>query len=260
MRLNFRFFRSEKPRPERGRLVVRGSGEHYQIEVKKHPAARRYTLRVRETTRAVVLTMPIRGSLRQAQIFAERNVGWIAARLKRLPESIPFTPQQIIPFRGEMHQIVHRSETRGTVWTERSSDGKCILWVAGRSPHIPRRIRDFLKREAKRELTAASHRYAEMLTVSIGAVSVRDTSSRWGSCSHSGALSFSWRLILAPPFVLDYLAAHEIAHRVELNHSKRFWKIVDRIFPNRREAEAWLRTNGSSLHRYGAKENLAAPE
>jgi len=82
-------------------------------------------------------------------------------------------------------------------------------------------------------------------------VSLRDTASRWGSCSQSGSLSFSWRLVLAPPFVLDYLAAHEIAHRVELNHSKRFWRTVERIFPEWRRAEAWLRTHGTSLYRYG---------
>jgi predicted metal-dependent hydrolase len=253
MRLDFRFFRSEKPAAKPERLVIAGPQENYQIEVKRHPAARRYTLRVRETSRNIILTMPTRGSLGQAKSFAERNIGWIETRLKRLPEAIPFVAGEEVPLRGISHRIVHRPDMRGTVWTEQNSNGTALLYVAGKSAHASRRVRDFLKREAKRELTMASRRYAEILEVSIRAVSVRDTASRWGSCSHSGSLSFSWRLILAPPFVLDYLAAHEIAHRIELNHSKRFWNVVDRIFPDRRSAEAWLRANGSSLHRYGAQ-------
>jgi predicted metal-dependent hydrolase len=252
MRLDFRFFRTEKPTGEPDRFVIADNTENYQIEVRRHPAARRYTLRVRETNRNIVLTMPTRGSLRQAKSFTERNVAWIAARLRRLPVAIPFAPGQEIPLRGVPHRIVYRDEARGTVWIEQNSSAAPLLNVAGKPAHAPRRIRDFLKREAKSELTIASRRYAEMLSVSVRSVSVRDTASRWGSCSHSGSLSFSWRLILAPSFVLDYLAAHEIAHRIELNHSKRFWNIVDRIFPDRRRAEAWLRVNGSSLHRYGA--------
>ena len=120
------------------------------------------------------------------------------------------------------------------------------------SLHLPRRVRDYLKREAKRDLEAASRLAAQGLGIKIGRVSVRDQSSRWGSCSSTGVLSYSWRLILAPPFVLDYLAAHEVAHLVELNHSRRFWRLVDGICPHMRRAKAWLDAHGSDLHRYGA--------
>jgi predicted metal-dependent hydrolase len=126
-----------------------------------------------------------------------------------------------------------------------------LLCVAGGASHIGGRVHDFLKREARRDLVAASRRYAAILGVSIRSVSLRDTASRWGSCSQSGSLSFSWRLVLAPPFVLDYLAAHEVVHRIELNHSKRFWQAVERIFTEWRRAEAWLRAHGASLYRYG---------
>jgi predicted metal-dependent hydrolase len=139
------------------------------------------------------------------------------------------------------------------VWTETSADGTPLLCVAGGAAHIGRRARDFLKVEARRDLLAASRRYADMLGVSIRTVSLRDTASRWGSCSQSGSLSFSWRLVLAPPFVLDYLAAHEVTHRVELNHSKRYWRALERVFPEWRRAEAWLRAHGPSLYRYGTK-------
>jgi predicted metal-dependent hydrolase len=251
MPLRFRFFRKEPPARER--LLVAGGSEHYAIEVRRHPAARRYTLRVREARRDVVLTMPPRGSMRQAKHFAEKNVEWIAARLKRLPRPTPFAPEETVPLRGVPHRIVHRASARGTAWTERDADGTPLLCVAGGAAHIGRRARDFLKVEARRDLLAASRRYAELLGVSIRAVSLRDTASRWGSCSQSGSLSFSWRLVLAPPFVLDYLAAHEVTHRVELNHSKRYWRALERIFPEWRRAEAWLRAHGPSLYRYGTR-------
>jgi predicted metal-dependent hydrolase len=116
---------------------------------------------------------------------------------------------------------------------------------------VARRVRDFLKREAKRDLTAASRRYAASLGVAIKRVTVRDQVSRWGSCTADGALSFSWRLILAPPYVLDYLAAHEVAHLIEMNHSRAFWRVVARICPDWRRAKDWLNAQGNALHRYG---------
>ncbi len=134
-----------------------------------------------------------------------------------------------------------------------------LLCVAGERAHLSRRLHDFLKREARRDLTEASRRYAAALDVSIGRITLRDTASRWGSCSSSGALSYSWRLIFAPPFVLDYLAAHEIAHRREMNHGPRFWKAVDMLYPDRERAERWLKVHGPELHRYGVEtDRLAA--
>jgi predicted metal-dependent hydrolase len=130
-----------------------------------------------------------------------------------------------------------------------------MLCVAGGEAHVARRVHDYLKREAKRDLEAASKTAAQALGVTIGRVSIRDQASRWGSCSTTGVLSYSWRLILAPPFVLDYLAAHEVAHLVEMNHSRRFWRLVERIYPDLRRAKAWLDTHGSELHRYGLQQD-----
>ena len=112
---------------------------------------------------------------------------------------------------------------------------------------FPRRLRDFLKREAKRELDAASKRYAAMLCVTLKRVAIRDQTSRWGSCTAAGVLSYSWRLILAPPHVLDYLAAHEVAHLVEMNHSQRFWRTVARLVPDYASRKSEIRREG---HRY----------
>jgi predicted metal-dependent hydrolase len=226
----------------------------YLVHLRRHRQARRYTLRIDGAAREVVLTMPLRGSLTEARAFAQKHGGWIAARLKRLPQAAPFVPGAEVPLRGVAHRIVHRDALRGTVWAEADAQGGVHLCVAGALPHVARRVGDFLKREARRDLGVASRRHAATLGVVIKRIAVRDQASRWGSCSNSGALSYSWRLILAPPFVLDYLAAHEVAHLVELNHSPRFWRLVDRLTPDAARAKAWLDVHGAELHRYGAPE------
>jgi predicted metal-dependent hydrolase len=224
----------------------------YPVLLRRHRQARRYTLRIQSVTREVVLTMPLRGSVKDAHAFARRHGGWIAARLERLPRATPFAHDEHIPLRGLPHRIVNRRNARGTVWVETGGAGEMLLCVAGELPHMARRVRDFLKREAKRDLDAASRAAAQRLGVTIKRVSVRDQSSRWGSCSSTGVLSYSWRLILAPPFVLEYLAAHEVAHLVEMNHSRRFWRVVEGLCPDLARAKTWLDVHGGELHRYGA--------
>ena len=224
----------------------------YLVRLRRHRQARRYTLRIDAAAREVVLTMPPRGSLKEAKEFAQKHGGWIAARLKRLPAAAPFAHGVEVPLRGEPHRIVNRRGVRGTVWSETDEGGGHLLCVAGEPPHIERRVSDFLKREAQRDLDAASRRYAAELGVKIKRLCVRDQTSRWGSCSSTGVLSFSWRLILAPGYVLDYLAAHEVAHLIELNHSPRFWRLVGRIYPEVERAKVWLDVHGTDLHRYGA--------
>jgi predicted metal-dependent hydrolase len=155
-----------------------------------------------------------------------------------------------LPLRGREYRIEHRPGERGTVWIE--TDGsEHLLCVAGERPHLSRRVHDYLKREAKRDLQVASQSAAQALGIEFKRVSVRDQSSRWGSCSSSGVLSYSWRLVMAPPFVLEYLAAHEVAHLIEMNHSRRFWRLVESICPQMGRAKAWLDAHGADLHRYG---------
>jgi hypothetical protein len=223
----------------------------FAVRVRRHRQARRYTLRIQAATREVILTMPPRGSLREAKEFAQKHGGWIAARMHRLPQAVPFADGTIVPVRGVEHRIAHRSGVRGTVWTETPSHGMALLCVAGDAPHIERRVGDYLRREAARDLDAASRRAADEFGVAIRRISVRDQSSRWGSCSTTGVLSYSWRLILAPPFVLNYLAVHEVAHLLEMNHSARFWRLVKRVCADSDRAKTWLDVHGSDLHRYG---------
>src|SRR5580704_4886957 len=222
-------------RPASEIAIVHG-GEIYRVALKRMATSRRYTLRVRAASRDVLLTMPARGTLKAAREFAERHAAWIGARLARLPKPVAFSPGATVPFRGLDHLIVHRPDARGVVWVE--TEGPLIC-AAGDEPHVPRRGADFLSREAR-------------LDVKPRRIALRDTSSRWGSCSTTGALNFSWRLIFAPPFVLDYLAAHEVSHIVHMNHSPMFWKLTRRLFPETERAEAWLRAHGAALHRFGA--------
>ncbi len=242
--------------PDPQLIEIAFDGAIYPVELRRHRQARRYTLRVQAANRAVVLTMPMRGSVRDARAFAERSGAWIAARLKRLPQAIPFADGLELPLRGVPHRIVHRTTARGTVWVEAGEQP--MLCAAGKPEHLARRVRDFLKREAKRDLEAASRRYAALLGVSIKRIAIRDQTSRWGSCTAAGVLSYSWRLVLAPPYVLDYLAAHEVAHLVEMNHSPRFWALLDRVCPEWERAKGWLNAHGTALHRYG-EDGGAAP-
>jgi hypothetical protein len=234
-------------------IAVKFGSAIYSVRLRRHRRARRYTLRIHPSDREAILTMPPRGTLADAKDFAQRHGVWIAARLGGLPKAVPFSTGMTVPLRSIPHRIVHRAGERGTVWTETRDSGERILCVAGGVEHIDRRVRDFLKREARRDLTKAAQHYADVLNVKVKRISIRDQSSRWGSCTSAGAVSFSWRLILAPAHVLDYLAAHEVAHLVEMNHSLRFWRVVGRICPSMKRAKTWLDTYGNDLHRYGVK-------
>lgn len=236
------------------------AGETYRINLKRTAAARRYTLRVRAAAQDVVLTMPAYGSLAEAKSFAERHAAWIGVRLRRLPAKMRFMPGEIVPVRGIVHRIANRPGARGTVWIEaptRDARGGAepLLWVNAEAPFVPRRVQDFLIREARRDIEAAVARHTLKLDVHPCKITLRDTTSRWGSCSSSGSLNFSWRLIMAPRFVLNYLAAHEVAHLLHMNHSAEFWAVVAELTRDVEPAEAWLKTHGASLLRFGPGKN-----
>jgi predicted metal-dependent hydrolase len=221
------------------------------VALRRHPRARNYTLRVSGPSRPPVLTIPKRGSLREARQFLDRHTGWLQRQIDRLPPALPLANGVMIPFRGIWHLIRHEPERRGTVTIESNGQGP-LLVVAGGAEHLQRRVIDFMKREARRDLDDAVIRHATALGVSAKAIRLRDQTSRWGSCSTTGHLSFSWRLVMAPPFVLDYLAAHEVAHLAEMNHSRRFWRLVEALCPKTEAARSWLLTQGAALHAIGA--------
>lgn len=231
------------------------------IEVRRSPRARRFTLRVNEARREAVLTMPLRVSLSEAAAFLSRHRRWLEGRLAALPTPVALAHGATLPLRGEPHQVRFLGPVRGrgVVWTQGGCDLRLPLFarrpeicVAGEPEHAPRRLLDWLRRQARSDLVVRVAWHADRLGVWPKRVSVRDQATRWGSCSTTGVLSFSWRLVLAPPFVLDYVAAHEVAHLKEMNHGPRFWRLVERTMPQMEEARAWLKVHGSDLHRYGA--------
>jgi predicted metal-dependent hydrolase len=246
-----RFFSSQiitksiSPAPERLELVL--AGQMRSVLLRRTAKTQRYTLRLKPSTRELVVTMPPRGTKSAVVSFLTRHEGWLETRLNRLPDQVEFTNGAIIPFQGDMVHISHNAQSRGTVWIEPPNR----LAVAGKIEHISRRVTDFLKKQAKQELNLATHKYATQLNVSITRITIKDTTSRWGSCSSTGAIAYSWRIIMAPPYVLDYLAAHEVAHRREMNHSARFWTLLRDMCSETDRAEIWLKTHGRTLHNYG---------
>ncbi|MHC2018358.1 M48 family metallopeptidase [Methylobacterium sp. CM6247] len=225
-------------------------GVKFRVVLRRRPTARRLTLRVSSATGEVVMTLPARTSLAVARTFAVSHGGWIAMRLAKVPDRVAFEAGAELPLRGVPHRILHRSERSGVTLVTEAENGPALS-VACEAPHLPRRVRDFLEREVRKDLAQSVSHYTEKLGQGPKRITVRDTRSRWGSCTARGELNFSWRLILAPPLVLDYLVAHEMAHLREMNHSSRFWSLVGSLCPHVEEAERWLKRNGASLHRYG---------
>lgn len=223
-----------------------------RVIVEINPRARRIAVRLDPARSCVVLVRPARAPDRIVGAFVASRADWIAHHLESLPPRIAFHDGATIPYRGTDHVIHLRPEARGGVWRE---DGAIV--VTGRAEHAARRVRDWLKSEARGALTALVHPMAARLDVRVARVTVRDTISRWGSCSPDGKLSFSWRLIFAPDAVLTYVAAHEVAHLRHMDHSRAFWRTVMGLLEDQPEkingtsARQWLRRSGTALHRYG---------
>jgi predicted metal-dependent hydrolase len=206
--------------------------------------AKRIILRI-DPVGTITLVVPRRTSRDEAVAFARSKAEWLNDRLAALPAPVPFAEGAELPLLGRPHRIRHAPGTHGV----RLGRGEIV--GAGEEAHLPRRVADFLRREARRECAERARRFARRLGLNVARVSIRDPKSRWGSCSHKGHLSFSWRLILAPEWVLDYVIAHEVAHLVEMNHGPRFWRLVEKLYPDSVRPREWLRRHGTRLHRYG---------
>jgi predicted metal-dependent hydrolase len=236
--------------------LLRVDGIPAPVEVRSHPTARRLTLRVSRTRRAVYLTVPRNYDVKEANRFLTRSLDWVIERLDGVPESVPFEDGAIIPFRGVLHEVKFAGRlSRGAIVAPLQR-GRLMpqLIVTGAVEHAPRRLADWLMAQARRDLDTRVTHHARNLGLRARRITVRDQKSRWGSCSTNGNLSFSWRLVLAPSFVLDYVAAHEVAHLAEMNHGARFWRLVQKTCPKLEEAKFWLQGNGIDLYRYGASE------
>ncbi len=208
--------------------------------------ARRVSLRIDARVGKVVVTLPTRASRAAGVALLADNAAWVAQRLAALPPPIAFAPGGSVTIDGAPHPIRHAPDAHGGAWF---ADG--TLHVTGEAEFLPRRVRDFLRAEARRRFAAAALAKAAAVGLAPRRVTVKDTSSRWGSCAPNGVLMFCWRLIMAPPFVQDYVVGHEVAHLRHLNHGAAFWSLCDSLSPHRVHAEAWLRTQGAALLRTG---------
>ncbi|MGY9106367.1 MAG: M48 family metallopeptidase [Alphaproteobacteria bacterium] len=214
--------------------------------IRRSPRARRISLKIDSHSGAAVLVLPRNVSESDGVRFAAKHQHWLKSKLLELPPPIPFEDGALIPLRGQDLRVIHQPHGHGIV-------KKCDreLLVFGQPEHLARRLKDWLKRQARRDISPLVTEKAAIIGQKPGLISVRDQKTRWGSCAANGNLSFNWRLILAPSFVLEYVVAHEVAHLAEHNHSKAFWRKVGELTMFTNQGRAWLRHEGTRLHRYG---------
>ncbi len=208
--------------------------------------AQRVSLRVCPRDGAVLVTLPPRSGRRAGLALLKEHGGWVMERLAALAPAVPIEHGARIPVGGVKMRIRHDPAARGGAFLQ----GRELV-VAGGAAFLRRRVLDFLRGEAKRRIALLVAPHAAALGVTPRVIRVKDTRSRWGSCAPDGTLAFSWRLVMAPGWVLDYVVAHEVAHLKELNHSPRFWAHVARLTADRDAAVEWLRVEGPALLRVG---------
>lgn len=235
-------------RPVENYIVELNKGS-VDLTILRNPRASRMTLRVDPRPGAATLVAPPFLDTRTAMRFVHENADWLTEKLSQQRLAVPFVHGAEIPFKGKMHRIEGLRSLRGMIVRRNQT-----LYVPGGREHLARRLTEWLREEARVALTAAATEHAVALGGNLRRITIRDQKTRWGSCSPDGNISFTWRLIMAPPVILDYVAAHEAAHLVQMNHSRAFWKLVARRVKNPEAATGWLRIHGADLHRYGVNE------
>ena len=218
--------------------------------------AKKLILKVDAAAGEIHVTAPSQSAVPDAIAFAHERAEWIAQELRDELRAMPFAPGEKAPLRGVFHTLFNKGGPRAPVRIDEIGNMPAIL-VGGDEAHFNRRITDWLRRQALADLTENVDRHTHALGEEYRAIKVRDTKTRWGSCSNDRVLSFSWRLIMAPPPILDYVAAHEVAHLRHMNHSMAFWRTVATLVDDVRGAETWLRDHGANLFRFGGMRHAA---
>lgn len=218
-------------------------GQCISLEVRRHPRARRYTLRYRAHTRDALLTLPPRASLKEGLRFAQSREQWLLTQMRRSPALTVLEEGAAISVLGEALTLVREEGRRGLARRE----GDALL-IPGDPAGFSRRARDWLKAELRREIIRLAYPKAGRIGRNIHSITLRDMNSRWGSCGPKGDLTFSWRMVFAPHGALEYLVAHEVAHLAEMNHSPRFWAVVQTLCPDYRIWRTWLKEEGHQLY------------
>ncbi len=226
------------------------AGREMPLRIVENVRARRLTLRIEANGRGLRVTVPPGVPEHEIDGFVERHRGWLEKKLEKLPDRPDVRPGIKIPVLGVPHLVVHVARTRGTVSLRDGESGPEMI-VHGDARFLKRRLADYLKRRARAEIEPLVTKHTAAIRKKAVSVRFRDTTSRWGSCTSDGRLSFSWRIIMAPKPVVDYLVAHEVAHLCEMNHGPKFWKLCRELCPRSEEAKAWLKKNGSALQAIG---------
>jgi len=215
------------------------------VQWRRSARASRISLRIDPRAGGVVVTLPARAIEAAGRALVHNHAGWIGERLSRLPQPIAFVEGADVPLGGDWFRIRHWPEGGGT----RVDQG--YLLVGGAPAALAQNVSGFIQDEARRRLGAAAARKARNAGLSVRKVVVKDTRTRWGSCTADGALMFCWRLVMAPLLVQDYVVAHEVAHLRHMNHGAQFWALVEDLTPHREAGTEWLATRGGSLMRIG---------
>lgn len=234
-----------QPIPDQAPLALPNGGEA-MLRLRRSDRARHMMLRIIPATGEPELVLPRRTPLGTGLAFARDKAGWLQRQLDAIPPPVPFADGAKIPLRGKPVTIRREDTLFDDIWLSGNT-----LHVAAAAPVLALAVRAWFRGQARAEFGARSRRVARTIGCEVRRVVVRDTMSRWGSCSPSGHISYSWRLILAPDYVIDYIVAHEVAHLQEFNHGSRFWALVDRLTDHAGPGRAWLREEGGTLHRYG---------
>jgi predicted metal-dependent hydrolase len=230
------------------------------VRLKISGRARRVSLRLDAARGEIVATAPTPRRLAEAAAFAVARQGWIAARLAELPKAAPFAPGAMIEVLGQPCRLV--SAPGRPQWRPAADGAPLSLSVSGEGEAFSRAVLRALKAEARRRLAERTEVHAAALNRPMPVIAITDSRGRWGSCGpprtrgfgatvEVGRIRYSWRLLLSPPMVLDYVCAHECAHLIEANHSPRFWAVVHGLIGDEKPYRDWLRTHGARLHAVG---------
>jgi predicted metal-dependent hydrolase len=233
--------------------VLRVGKPAIDIRVRRSGQARRFVLRVAGRGAAPVMTVPAGASLAEARRFASAQEAWLRRTLAALPQPVAVTVGTRLPVAGREAVVVPGERAR-------HDPEAGLLMLPGPGNRLAAQAAAFLHEAARAACSGAVAHYAGLVGRRHGAITLRDPRSRWGSCTSRGDLMFSWRLAMAPPEVLRYVVAHEVAHLVELNHSPRFWSLVERLDPGHAPAREWLRRRGADLHGFDFRPPRAATE
>ena len=220
-----------------------GGNPPIEVILRRSARARRLSLRLSQLDGRVTLTLPRHVPEAEGVAFLRQKEAWLRGHIDRREDDVAILPGAALPVEGVAH-VVTPAQGRSV----RLENG--ALLVPGEGEAMAARLRGWLRAQARDRLAEASDRHAAALGRSYARLTLRDTRSRWGSCTADGGLMYSWRLILCPPEVLDYVAAHEVAHLKEMNHSPAFWATVERLYGDWRAPRRWLRENGAGLHRF----------